>query len=168
MSHDLFDMIWRAADSTQPVLDADDVVPLHRGNIDRLVTLGVLKEGRTARYVACDACLDGHAEAVTAIKYPDGLTRFFINCPDHGRIEVERQRLLRWSVEYTPILQALASALSARGTPTEVVPGRVWNLGRASLAGKSKPLWAARGLAWPDALFNFLPGAVGRHVQVVA
>jgi len=151
MSHDLFDMIWRAADSPQPVLGADNVVPLHRDDIDRLVTLGVLKEGRTARHVACDACIDGHAEAVTAIKYPDGLTRFFINCPDQGRIEVERQRLLRWSVEYTPILQSLASALSARGTPTEVVPGRVWNLGRASLAGKSKPMWAARGLAWPDA-----------------
>ena len=31
------------------------------------------------------------------------------------------------------------------------MPGRVWDLGRAALVGQSRPLWAVRGLSWPDA-----------------
>jgi len=151
MSRDPFDLIWRVADSPQPTFSRDDVVALRGDKVERLTKLGVLREGKTVRHVSCDACADGHTEAVTTIKYPDGNTRFFINCPGQGRVEVERHRLIRWSVDFEPILSALASALSVRGAPTEVVPTRVWNLGRASLVGKSRTVWVARGLTWPDA-----------------
>lgn len=45
------------------------------------------------------------------------------------------------------------TAFSVIGDPEEVVaPGRIWNLGRAALGGKSRTLWMARGFAWSDAL----------------
>jgi hypothetical protein len=152
MSREVLSIIWRCADYPAPLLTAEDLTSLPALAATRLRQLGILREGMTASHVACDACSEGHVEAVDQIAYPDGQTRFFINCPENGRTEVPRERLLQWSVDYSPLLQALASALSARGSPTEVIPGRVWNLGRAALAGKSKALWAGRGLSWPDAV----------------
>jgi hypothetical protein len=66
---------------------------------------------------------------------------------------------MQWTVDYLPLFLSLSSALSASTGVTEVFPGRVWNLGRAALAGKSRTIWAARGLAWTDAakLVDVLP-----------
>jgi len=151
MSPDPLDIIWRSADNPNPVFMAEDLVCMPPQFVTRLAELGVLRPASTATHVICDACDEHHVECVIPIKYPGGQTRFFIRCPQNGRIEVPRERLLQWTVDYAPLLTALAKALFAYGPIAEVVPGRVWNLGRASLAGKSKPIWAARGLAWPDA-----------------
>ena len=151
MSRDPLDVIWRLADSPDPLLIFEDLAGMPRETMTRLLELGVLRESTTATHVVCDACCDDHLEQVVPVKYPDGKTRFFIPCPQNGRVEVSCERLLQWRVDYLPLLDALASALSVTGRPSEIQPGRVWNLGRAALAGKSKLVWAARGLAWPDA-----------------
>jgi len=151
MSRDLMGVVWRCADSPAPALAAEDLAVMPGPALARLIEIGILREAATANHVTCDACSEHHVEAVDRVAYPDGRIRFFIKCPQNGRIEVPRERLLQWSVDYSPLVRALASALSGRGEPTEVIPGRIWNLGRAALAGKSKVLWAARGLAWPDA-----------------
>lgn len=151
MLSDPLDIIWRSADNPNLVFVAEDMAGVPPQVVMRLVELGVLRPAATATHVICDACDEHHVECVMPIKYPGGQTRFFIRCPENGRIEVPRERLLQWAVNYTPLLAALAKALSAQGQIAEVVPRRVWNLGRASLASKSKPIWAARGLAWPDA-----------------
>jgi len=151
MSPDPLEIIWRCADTPEPLLAADEVCALAGTVFARLVRLGLLRQGETATNVTCDACTRQHVEEVFRVTYPDETTRFFIRCPEGGRVEVPRRRLLQWAVDYLPLLQALASSLSARGGLTEVVPGRVWNLGRAALAGRSRPVWVARGLAWPDA-----------------
>jgi len=151
MLHDPLDIIWRSADNPNPVLTAEDLAGIPPQIKVRLTELGVLRQSATATHVVCDACFEHHVEKVTASKYPDKTTRFFISCPENGRVEVPRERLFQWTVDFVPILNSLASALFAKGSPIEVVPGRVWNFGRAALAGKSKPVWAARGLAWPDA-----------------
>lgn len=152
MLPDPLDIIWRSADNPNPVFNAEDMAGVPPQVVTRLTELGVLRPALTATHVICDACDEHHVECVMPIKYPDGQTRFFIRCPENGRVEVPRERLLQWAVDYAPFLTALAKALSAQGPVAEVVPRRVWNIGRASLAGKSKALWAARGLAWPDAV----------------
>lgn len=151
MLSDPLDIVWRSADNPHPVFVAEDLAGVPPQVVTRLTELGVLRPASTATHVICDACDGHHVEGVIPIKYPGGQTRFFVRCPENGRIEVPRDRLLQWAVDYTPLLAALAKALSAQGQIAEVVPRRVWNLGRASLVGKSKPIWAARGLAWPDA-----------------
>lgn len=152
MLPDPLDIIWRSADNPNPVFNAEDMAGVPPQVVTRLTELGVLRPALTATHVICDACDEHHVECVMPIKYPDGQTRFFIRCPENGRVEVPRERLLQWAVDYAPLLAALAKALSAHGPVAEVVPRRVWNIGRASLAGKSKALWAARGLASPDAV----------------
>ena len=147
MSPDPLDIIWRSADSPAPAFTADDMNGVPPETVARLTVLGILRQAAPAAHVVCDGCDGGHVERVISIPYPDGQTRFFIRCPENGRIEVTRNRLLQWSVDYTPLLAALAKALAVQGTLDEIVPNRIWSLGRASLAGKSKTVWAARGLA---------------------
>jgi len=151
MSPDPLDIIWRSADSPAPTFTADDMNGVPPETVARLTVLGILRQAAPATHVVCDVCDGGHVERVISIPYPDGQTRFFIRCPENGRIEVPRNRLLQWSVDYAPILSTLAKALTVQGSGEEIVPKRIWSLGRASLAGKSKTIWAARGLAWPDA-----------------
>jgi hypothetical protein len=151
MWHDPLDIIWRAADNPRPVFAAEDLDGVPPEIRKQLTEMGILRASATATHVVCDACFEHHVEKVMPIQYPDKTTRFFIRCPENGRVEVPRKRLFQWTVDFGPILTSLATALSAKGSSTEIVPGRVWNLGRAALAGKSKPVWVARGLAWPDA-----------------
>lgn len=151
MSPDPLDILWRSADVPNPVLTPEDLAVVPPEVMARLTALGILREAASATHVICDNCFERHVEEVVMIKYPDGQTRFFIPCPESLRVEVPRERLRQWMVSYVPLLAALMEALGAPGTPEEVVAGRVWNLGRAPLAGKSKTLWAARGLAWQDA-----------------
>lgn len=159
MSRDPLDLLWRCADSPSPALVLEDLEAISQSELDRLMGLGLVKQAATATHVTCDACTEGHVEEVTRIVYPDQATRFFIACPENGRVEVPRERLMQWTVDYLPLLISLSSALLASTSVTEVFPGRVWNLGRAALAGKSKTIWAARGLAWTDAakLVDVLP-----------
>ena len=151
MSRDPLDLLWRCADSPIPALILEDLEVISQSDLDRLVGLGLVKQAATARHVVCDACAEGHIEEVDRIVYPEHVTRFFITCPENGRVEVPRERLMQWAVDYLPLFLSLSSALSASTGVTEAFPGRVWNLGRAALAGKSKTIWVARGLAWTDA-----------------
>jgi len=159
MSPDPLDLIWHCADNLSPALVLEDMEAMSHSHLDRLIDLGLVRQTVTATHVTCDACAEGHVEEVTRIVYPDQATRFFIACPENGRVEVPRERLLQWTVDYLPLFASLSSALSASSGVTEVIPGRVWNLGRAALAGKSRTMWAARGLAWSDAtqLVDVLP-----------
>lgn len=159
MSPDPLDLIWRSADVASPLFAGDETAAWSPSTEKALTELGLLRAGKTASHVICDACAAEHEEKVTAVSYPGGRTRFFIVCPENGRIEVERERMLQWSVDFIPVLNALAEGLGLASKPEEVVPERVWKIGRVSLVGRSRIVWAARGLSWPDAqaLSEFLP-----------
>lgn len=152
MLPDPLSIIWRCADIPDPVLAGDEICCLAPSTYDCLVSVGLLKQTSGARHVTCVDCADHHVEEVFPIKCPDGCTRFFIRCPENGRVEVSRERLLQYAVDYTPLQQAVSAALAVGGAAEEVVPRRLWNLGRASLGGKSRTIWIGRGLAWSDAL----------------
>lgn len=153
MSYDTMNIVWRCADSPAPVpmLTGDDVAMLPPRDFERLRDMGLLRPGDTVGHVICRDCGDDHLAEVMRIVYPDGTVRFFAVCPKNGRVEIPRERLLQWTMDFTPLLAAIMSALGSSEKPQEVVPGRVWNLGRAALVGQSRPLWAVRGLSWPDA-----------------
>jgi len=159
MSRDPLDLLWCCADNPSPALVLEDMSAISRHDLDRLVGLGLVRQAATATHVVCDACAEGHVEEVDRIVYPEHVTRFFITCPENGRVEVPRERLIQWTVDYLPLLTSLSLALSASAGIAEVSPSRVWNLGRVALVGKSRTIWAARGLAWPDAaqLADVLP-----------
>jgi hypothetical protein len=137
-------IFWDLAHLDHPVLSNDDLgrfpAPLRQALIDaRLV-----KPGRTANSVECDGCGEGHVGEVIRSAYPDGQTRLFIVCPECGRVPVTPERLRQWVPDYSAVGDLLTAALQVKGARQEIVPGRLWDLGRAALAGQSRPVWLVR------------------------
>jgi hypothetical protein len=151
MSPRAIDLICRAADVDEALFTADEVAGWPRAAVEQLRVLNVLRQADTATHVECDACADRHVEKVDQISYPDGNVRFFIYCPEAGRVEVPSARLLQWAFDYGAFAKHVATATSAQGSPTCVVPDRVWRLGAVKLAGRSRGMFLVRGLLWPDA-----------------
>jgi len=110
-----------------------------------LLKLKVLKPGRTSSYVVCDVCRT-HMEEVFRIDSPVGAVRYFMTCRDNGLIEVPKERLLRWNIDYTPIVKALINALKIKSGFREIIKGHLWDLGFSSLPGISKPAYLIRNI----------------------
>jgi len=148
MPSDALDLIWRSADVGSPLFAGDEMSTWTPGLVQCLKDLGLLRPTRTASQVNCDAC--GESHRVGGITYPDGQARFYARCPENGRIEVDQEQLRQWYVDFAPILAAVAHGLGIKAEPQEVAPGRVWKIGRAAIAGRSRVAWAARRAYWKD------------------
>jgi hypothetical protein len=138
------DIIHAAAEAPFPRLMPDEVARLPRELAERLVAAGILRPGEIAPAISCMACEADHVEWVEKEAGPDGRTRYFIPCPEEGRVEVAPARLQCWTVDFTPIAEALGAGLGAIGPVETVRPGRLWRLGAARLAGRPRELWMAR------------------------
>ncbi len=149
MSADPLAILWQCADRTDPVLVSEDFE--NDAQIARLEESGIIRPGAPATHVACYDCSENHDAEVIPIPCTDGSARFFIVCPENGRVEIPKDRLRQWRLNWRVVADGVALALDARGPVQEIVPDRVWSLGPTSLAGRSRPVWAVRGLAWADA-----------------
>lgn len=148
---ELLQLIWERADLEAPVFHGDEVLAYGSEAFARLVALGLVQEIDAATAVVCDACGLGHAEDVVFVDSPAGADlRAYLTCPENGRVAVPIERLRRWSINFHELTLALAGALTANGAD-EIVPARVWFIGKASLDGRSRELFLARGAGWPGA-----------------
>jgi hypothetical protein len=145
-------VIWERADAKEPRFSGDEVAAWNDGLVGPFVDAGLVHQVENATSVVCDACADGHVEEVTFIENPlRSPVRAYIHCPEHGRVRVALDRLRQWEVDFGGIARAIAHALELAGDVEEVVPGRVWFLGKATIAAMSRELFLARGLTWQDA-----------------
>lgn len=140
------DTFWDLAHLDNPVLSNDDLARFPAPMRQALIGARLLKPSRTATSVGCDGCGEGQVGEVARFTYPDGQTRLFIVCPECGRVPVHPDRLRQWVPDYSALADLLTAALQAKGARQEIVPGRLWNLGRAALAGQSRPVWLVRRL----------------------
>jgi len=60
-------------------------------------------------------------------------------------------RLRQWEIDFGGLARAIALTLDLAGDSEEIVPGRIWFLGKATIAARSRELFLARGLTWEDA-----------------
>lgn len=154
MPSDPLDLIWRTADIDSPAFGNDEAISWEPDVARSLVDLGVLRPGKTASHVICDEC--GEQHKACSVKYPDGTTRLFVHCPENGRSEVKREQLLQWAVSFEAMAKAVASGLDLSGQVEDVIPGRLWSLGKTTIGGRSRDVFLARGSTWIDA-----PGVFG-------
>jgi hypothetical protein len=134
------------AQLANPVLTHDDIERMPDATRDELLDAGLLVPHRTAQSIMCDACAAGHAEEVETVMYPNGRTCLFIYCPENGRLEIEPDRLRQWRPRYGIVAELIADSLDATGGCREILPERLWDIGRAAVAGQSRPVWLARRL----------------------
>jgi hypothetical protein len=160
---DLLRLIWARADALQPLFTWDEVSAWPAGALAHLLALGLLRPGANAASVVCDACGEGHVGEVLFLDTPGGEPRAYVHCPEAGRARVPLERLRRWEVHFPGLATAVAAALGTAGEVEEILPGRIWLLGRIALDGRPREVFLARGLLWPDAA-----EAVGKATRLLA
>ena len=140
------------ADAPEPRFSGDEVTAWPPRAFALLLDAGLIREVENATSVVCDACADGHVEEVVLVKSPrETPPRAYISCPENGRVRVPFERLRQWDVDVAGLATRLARAMDLAGQPEEIVPGRIWFMGKTTLAALSRELFLARGLTWRDA-----------------
>jgi hypothetical protein len=130
----------------------DELSEWQPGDVESFVREGLLREGALAPGAVCDSCSDGHWEKVFFVRAVDSRgPRAFLKCPESGTVEVSIDRLKQWVVSPVALADALSRSAGCSGVVEEVVPERVWSLGRLLLHGRKRLVLFARGLSWTDA-----------------
>jgi hypothetical protein len=148
-SEDLRHFWWRAEES-EPVFAAEEVKRWPT-TFERLRHCGLLRETELASSVMCYNCGRPHPEEVIYLNEDlFGRTRPHIVCPDEGLIEIDIDDMRQWLVDRQTLLRMLAAALEVAGHIEQIVPNRVWSLGRRHLGGRFRDFFFVAGAARPD------------------
>jgi hypothetical protein len=147
---DPLEFLLPIVESRQSTIGNDEVSRWPAGVLDTLTALGILVEAEHATSIRCPECGD-HWEELIARDGPGDSTQFFIRCPEVLRIEVTQQHRRQWRPDLPALVRMLASSLNLTGKPQEIVPARLWRLGRLTWNKESRDVLFVRGLRWPDA-----------------
>lgn len=151
--HELLLKILSCLDEREPPkLTYDDVVDWPDGAMAVFVDIGILAPSSYANTVLCQEC--GEPHDIRFIKSPNGERHALHECPNRegiGLIPISKERLATWSLNLPGFLQWVVHNLGRDGRLDEVVPNRLWLIGRPNLNGRSIKIYLARGAAWTDA-----------------
>jgi hypothetical protein len=87
----------RSALSGDRVVTADETGDWPVGTLDNLLEARAIVPIEPATSAACTECDDDHTEIVQVVEEPPGSeTRFYISCPNIGRVRIEAANLRRW------------------------------------------------------------------------
>ncbi len=165
---DLLQLILTAADDEGRSFDHAEVATWPIGGIDYFCRLGVLRMSSGSLMAPCPNCSDGHIEPVTIRAGPDGTERFYIWCPESLRTEVEPATCSCWEVDPDGLASLVAEAMNLNGKPKQVVPNRLWRLGRIPWRDTTRQVVFARRLVEADASSIAVHvGIGGRDIVVV-
>ncbi len=148
-------MILRSAEGMRSTAFlTDDVNGWEPGALESLTSAGVLRPGELATSVTCSGCERACIEDVEFVGDGEESPRAYVVCSereDMGRVEVPLERLRTWVVDLGGMAQHLKGSLTGRGPVEELVPGRVWSLGRVTFTAGRADTFLARGTSWDDA-----------------
>lgn len=168
---DPLEVIWRIADIPQPVFTAGEVSMWPEGTFEQLREIGLLQQADTATHVACSDCPDRHIEELIRREGANGETRFYLMCPEAGRVAVAPEQLIQWTIdiERVPELFFDALGLSPSASIEDIETGRAWLIGYGTFGGQKMALILARGLGWDDgpALLSKINSRVQTQSRIV-
>jgi hypothetical protein len=142
---DALTLLLRRLELDPPVFHADEF----RGGLEpwrvQLEAAGVLQRIAASASASCPYCCDDSPRRVIFVE--DGQTegkRGFLSCPECGVSQVPSERLQRWTVDIRGFLGNAFSGSQANIRPVESVEGRLWHVGKATWAGRSREVWFGR------------------------
>jgi len=148
MRHTL-DYLWPIMEAQRPIVGAWMVADWPLGVHQQLIDRGLLVRIEDAQHVLCPQCGE-HIEEVVAVDGPNGSIRLFVPCPEVLRAQVPPEARWQWQVNLDGVARGLASVLGLRGRSKQLVPQRVWRLGRTDWQATRRDVLLARGLGWED------------------
>src|SRR5690606_6220469 len=66
--------------------------------------------------------------------------RAYIHCSACGVVRIDMRRLLRWNIDASALAEQLAVALGAADSPTALVPGLLWRVGRKRIGSGNREI----------------------------
>lgn len=142
--------LWSFADFEDALFDETSMRIILGDGFDRLLTANLIVRAGNAEHASCPSCFDGHVEEVVVLDWPDGTRRYFVPCPEYLRVEIPRELLERWEINWNALASAVTGALALGGICTPLMDGRLWRLGRTKWQGQTRDVLLARGLACAD------------------
>lgn len=167
-SETLLKLLLVAADEAGRVFDHLDISEWPPGALADYERLGLLRPSSNGLMAPCPHCEDRHVEVVALGEGPDGQRRCYIWCPEELRVEVSPEMCRGWEVSPDGLAAAVAGGLALKGTPSVVLPNRLWRLGRIPWEGKTREVVLASRLRDSDAASVAAHvGAGGRSIVLV-
>ena len=143
---------WIRADLDEAAFRGDELPAFGPAALQVFKTEKLLKRGEDLRMVECGDCENPHIEFVDIINdSPVGAPRAYIAC-GAGRASVDLLRLQVWAIDFDRLADLASSALGLNGRIVQVAADRVWLLGTAKFADRTRDVFLVRGIRWPDSL----------------
>lgn len=136
------------ADLAGHVFGYDEIRRWPAAERDSILRLGILRKAADAEFATCEICADGEPCELILDIGPDPR----IHCPQHGLVRIARERLQQWEVDFEKLGLLLIGQLGLTGGMHPISPGRVWQLGRRQVSGRTAEFFLVQGIAWPDSL----------------
>lgn len=154
------ELLWTCANTPEPSLDRRDLSP---ETLNQWLAAGLLREDAPSYGVSCESCVEANwLEVFVDRDAPGAPSRFSAYCPDHGRIAIEPSALMRYRVDFRPVVHCLAAGMEMKSAPEEILPGRVWRLGQRRLDDRPFYFSIVLGADWTGG--HALPAeAMPRH-----
>ena len=143
---------WIRADLDEAAFRGDELCGFGPATLDVFKKEKLLKRVEDLRVVECGDCGNPHLEDVDVITdSPDGIPRAYIAC-GAGRSSVDLVRLQVWAIDFDRLADLAGAALGLGSRIIEVAADRVWLLGTAKFANRTRDVFLVRGIRWPDSL----------------
>jgi hypothetical protein len=140
-------LLLQRLDRDPPQFYAEEVRDEFGDDLGGLIEAGLLREAPPTRLVICWGCGGSRTLPVFYLSPQASPDRFpYVMCPECGLSPVSPQQQQRWSVDLQGLFAALARSAGIAGTPVEVVPPRLWRLGKATWGGRPREVFIARNL----------------------
>lgn len=132
---------------------------------DAILGLSILRTFDDAEYSTCEICADGELCDVILDIGPEPR----IHCPHHGLIPIARQRLAQWELDFGKLGMMIIGQLALTGGMHGVAPGRIWQLGRRQVSGRTAEFFLVQGIAWLDsiAILRSAPKLAAAHAPII-
>jgi hypothetical protein len=149
MTPDPLEFLWPIVECQAPTIGQWIMSQWPPGTLDAIRVLGLFREAGDVSRVICPECFD-HEEEIVVVGSA-GRRRMYISCPAERRVEISPAWRRQFTVDLETLASQLATAFSAKGRLIELLPQRVWQLGRTAKSEASRDLLFARGMHWSDA-----------------
>ncbi len=113
----------------------------------------LIEAAPAAGSLECPHCQDGESYAVVRHDHPlTGEPLAKVPCPVCGPVRIPLGNLRRWRLNWAGLVPLLTQGLRLRGQPQQIVPDRLWQLGKGYWSGRPATLFLGRGMHRRDAV----------------
>jgi hypothetical protein len=122
-------------DLEPPLFAAARLAPPLTAALEEYERRGLVRPLSASTWAVCEGCF--RRNDVVIVPTPIG-PRTVLTCPECGPQAVPEARLRRWEVDAGGLASQAATAARLKGGAEEIVPRRLWRLGAANVAGRSR------------------------------